>query len=84
MESIIVLEFVGVLFAWTVAAFAIWKWGPGLRKRSVPCPTKKARAQVLAEQTESEFGCLHVADVRNCSLLPGKPLDCGKECLSHF
>ncbi len=81
MNNMIVLEIVGVLAAWTVAAYAIWRWGPGMRNRSVRCPEKKVRAKVLADQREAEFGCLRVADITACSLLPGAPVTCAKECL---
>ena len=84
MNNILVLELAGVLVCWTVAAFAIWKWGPGLRNRSVQCPEKKLRARVLADQREAEFGCLRVADVKACSLLLDKRLSCGKPCLSRL
>jgi len=81
MENIIALEIVGVLSAWAVAAYAIWRWGPGVRGRSVRCPEKKVRAKVVADQREAEFGCLRVVDVTACSLLPGAPVTCDKECL---
>lgn len=84
MSTIIALEVAGVLVCWTVAAYAIWKWGPGLRKRIVGCPEKKVRAKVLADQREAEFGCLRVADVKACSLLPGAPLGCAKECIARL
>lgn len=58
MSGIITLEATGVLACWAVVAYTIWKWGPGLRKRSVRCPEKKVRAKVLADQREAEFGCL--------------------------
>lgn len=83
MESIVAIQVVGVLLAWSVAAYAIWKWGPGLRKRSVRCPEKKLRAKVLADQREAEFGSLRVTDVTACSLFAGAPL-CGKECLGRL
>ncbi|MFB3920591.1 MAG: hypothetical protein ACE145_02665 [Terriglobia bacterium] len=84
MDSIIALEIVTVIAAWTVVGYAIWKWGPGLRKRSVTCPTRKRTARVLADQREAEFGCLRVADVEECSLIPGRQLECGKECLTRL
>lgn len=71
-----------MLVCWAIAAYLIWKWGPGLRKRSVQCPEKKVRAVVMADQREGDFACLRVADVRSCSLLAEKPLSCGKGCLS--
>ena len=84
MDSIIVLEIAAVLAAWTVVAFTIWKWGPGLRKRSVTCPNIKRTARVLANQREAEFGCLRVVDVETCSLIPSQVLTCGKSCLEKF
>ena len=84
MDSIIVLEIATVIAAWAVAAFTIWKWGPGLRKRSVACPNKKRTARVLADQREAEFGCLRVVDVETCSLIPGQELNCGKGCLAKI
>lgn len=84
MGNIILLEVVGVLLAWVVAGFTIWKWGPGLRKRSVTCPNTKRTARVLADQREAEFGCLRVVDVETCSLIPGQELTCGKNCLAKI
>jgi hypothetical protein len=84
MNNIIALEIVGVLAAWTVAGYAIWRWGPGVRRRAVRCPEKKVRAKVMADQREAEFGCLRVADVTACSLLHGAPVTCGKECLGQL
>ncbi|HUU14650.1 MAG TPA: hypothetical protein VM182_13235 [Terriglobia bacterium] len=81
MNNMILLEIVGVLAAWTVAGYAIWRWGPGTRRRSVRCPEKKIRAVVMANQSEAEFGCLRVTDISACSLLPGAPVTCDKECL---
>lgn len=84
MDSILALEIAGVAAAWTVTGFTIWKWGPGLRKRSVACPNKKRTARVLADQREAEFGCLQVVDVETCSLIPGQQLNCGKECIAKI
>ena len=44
MWPIYLLEALAVLAAWTVVPYAIWKWGPGLRKRAVKCPITKRRA----------------------------------------
>jgi len=71
---------VGVLACWTVTAYAIWKWGPGLRKRFVRCPERKVRATVLADQREAEFGSLRVVDVKACSLLTPAQMNCSKQC----
>jgi hypothetical protein len=84
MNSIIALEISGVLICWAVLAHAIWKWGPGLRRRSVRCPEKKVGARVLADQREAEFGCLHVVGVKECSLLRNAPVACSKGCLAQL
>jgi hypothetical protein len=84
MKVIILFEIMGVLICWMVVAYAIWKWGPGLRKRSVRCPEKRVGAKVLAEQAEGEFACLRVVDVRACSLFGNAPLECGKGCLARL
>jgi len=81
MNNMIILEIVGVLAAWAVAGYAIWRWGPGMRRRSVRCPEKKTTASVMADQREAEFGCLRVTDINACSLLPDTPVNCAKECL---
>ena len=81
MNGIMALEVFGVLVCWAVLAHAIWKWGPGLRWRSVRCPERRVGARVLADQREAEFGSLRVADVRVCSLLGHSPLACSKQCL---
>jgi len=80
MISIFLLEAATLLVCWAVAGYAIWKWGPGFRKRAVACPERKLRARVMAEQREAEFGCLRVADVESCSLFPGEQLTCSKAC----
>ena len=84
MDTIILLEIAGVLASWAVVAFAIWKWGPGVRKRSVPCPNLNVHAEVLTDQRESEFGCLRVVDIRDCSLIPSAVVTCQKDCLAHL
>lgn len=81
MEKLLLMEVLSVLAAWAVTGYAIWKWGPGLRRRKVHCPEKNLKAVVLADQREAEFGCLTVADVRECSLLERGPVACGKACL---
>jgi len=84
MNAIIALEIFGVVICWLLLAHAIWKWGPGLRKRSVRCPEKTVGAKVLADHREAEFGCLRVADVTECSLLGNAPPACGKGCLARL
>ncbi len=84
MDTIIAIELAGVVTAWAVLGYMIWRWGPGLRKRSVRCPSKGVRATVLADQREAEFACLRVADVVSCSLAPGSSFKCRKECLGRI
>jgi len=88
MTSTLVPAFLAVLVSWSFAAFAIWKWGPGLRSRSVRCPLVKKRATVLADQRETGFPCsyagLEAVDIKRCSLVNGRPLMCAKECLQHL
>jgi hypothetical protein len=83
MTSTLALVLLTGLLCWTVAGYAIWKWGPGLRTRRVRCPVLKRRARVLADQREVEFACLKVADVKRCSLMSGS-ITCGKECLQRL
>jgi hypothetical protein len=80
MTILIKAALLGVVVCWTVAGLAIWKWGPGLRKRRVRCPERKVRATVLADQREAEFGSLRVVDVKECSLLTPAHPDCAKQC----
>jgi hypothetical protein len=84
MTGIIPAAIVAVIVCWAVASYAIWKWGPGLRKRSVQCPEKKRRAKVVADQREAEFGSLKVVDVRSCSLEAGPELNCSKGCVAQL
>jgi len=83
MTPILMLVLAGGLLFWALAGYAIWQWGPGLRKRSVWCPLLKRRARVVADQREAEFACLTVRDVMSCSLVKGPALTCSKECLPH-
>jgi hypothetical protein len=79
---------IAVLVSWSLGGFAIWKWGPGLRSRSVKCPLLKQRATVLADQRETRFPCsyagLEAVDIKRCSLVNGRPLMCAKECLQQL
>jgi len=84
MNDITIFEIFGVLICWLVLARAIWKWGPGLRRRSVRCPEKRVGAKVLADQREAEFGCLQIVDVKECSLLQHGPVTCGKGCVARL
>jgi len=84
MDSIFWLEVLTVFGCWVVAGYTIWKWGPGLRNRSVQCPEKKLPARVGAQQREAEFGCLRVTDVKTCSLFPGTGLACNKACVARL
>ena len=80
MSALIKVAIAAVGVCWTITAYAIWNWGPGLRKRSVRCPENQKIALVLAEQREAEFASLRVVDVKECSLLtPGHPA-CSKQC----
>jgi len=84
MNSLIALEIFAVVVCWVVLAHAIWKWGPGLRKRSVRCPEKRVGAKVLADQREAEFACLRVVEVKECSLFGNAPVACSKGCLARL
>jgi len=67
-----------------VTAYAIWRWGPGLRSRAVRCPEWALGAEVLVRQVEAEFGNLKFTDIQHCSLLKDRPVDCGKGCLARL
>jgi hypothetical protein len=84
MTKLVSEAVVGVFVCWAIAAYAIWKWGPGLRKRTVRCPEKKLWAKVVADQREAEFGSLKVVDVRTCSLDAGTTLNCSKRCMAQL
>ena len=84
MAETILAEVLGVLLAWVVAGYAIWKWGPGLRKRAVVCPEIKVHTEILADQREPEFSCLRVVDAKECSLIPAAILGCDKKCLARL
>jgi len=84
MNGIMAIEIFGVVICWLLLAHAIWKWGPGLRQRSVRCPEKRVGAKVLADQREAEFGCLRVADVKECSLLGNALPTCSKGCMARL
>ena len=73
-----------VLAALAATGYAIWYWGPGLRKHGVMCPMMRRHAHVLTEHRESEFGNLRVVDVKHCSLLNGAEVSCGKDCLKFL
>jgi len=80
MTTIIGAAVIGVFVCWAGTTYAIWKWGPGLRKRYVRCPEKRLRATVVADQREAEFGSLRVVDVKACSLVTSAQLTCSKQC----
>ena len=84
MQSAHFLVLLAMLTCLVLTGFAIWNWGPGVRKRSVLCPAKKRRARVLARQIEGDFCCLRVADVERCSLVPGEILTCDRDCLGRL
>ena len=83
MDTLQLVEVVGVLGSWGVLAVAIRRWGPGRAKRTVRCPITKGRARIVVEQKEGDFGSLRVADVTACSLFPETLLTCDKECLAR-
>lgn len=84
MTSQFVLAILVALGFLLVAGYAIWQWGPGLRTRTVKCPELKLGADVLVDQREAEFGNLKFTDIKRCSLLKDRPVDCGKECLAKL
>lgn len=84
MNTLITIEGCGVLLSWAVLGYAIWKWGPGLRRRSVRCPERRVGASVMADQREAAFGSLRVAEIGACSLLGNAPLACSKRCLPRY
>lgn len=83
----LVLALIVVLTSCVIAAWMIWKWGPGERTRKVWCPVYKKRAKIVALQREAEFvpsyAGLQMFDVKRCSLLCNAPVNCGKECLQR-
>jgi hypothetical protein len=67
---------------WAVGAYFIWRYGAGLRLRTVWCPVLKKRATILAVQRRAHApGGLAVMDVKACSLLRGGFLNCRGECV---
>jgi hypothetical protein len=70
---------------WAIGAYFIWKYGPGLRTRSVWCPVFKKRARILAVQREARFwdsyAGLSIANVKRCSLLDMGAGSCHRECI---
>jgi hypothetical protein len=77
-----------VLALWAIMAYAIWQWGPGLRRRTVWCPVMKKRARVLALQREALFypsyAGLSVIDIKECSIFKRGQMNCHKECLQRL
>ena len=84
MNMPVLLAVLGVGSVWGVVALSIWHWGPGQAKRSVFCPARQRRAQVVVEQGEGDFGCLRATDAVACSLFPSGPLNCNKDCVLRF
>jgi len=84
MDLALALAVAAVVAAWVVFFLVVRRWGPGRAHRWVSCPTHKLSAKLCVEQREGDFGRLRVTDVVACSLLPHRPLDCGKECLARF
>jgi hypothetical protein len=87
MSFSLALAIGAMLMALVVAGYAIWQYGPGVRRRSVRCPVLRKRAKVLVDQREAEFFCsyagLKAVDLTDCSLMNGA-LTCGKECLQNL
>ncbi len=87
MTAGIAVTIVAVLALWAVAAFAVWYWGPGLRRRTVWCPVFKMHANIVTEQKEGGFedsyAGLAVMDVKRCSLFKGQAVRCEKDCLQN-
>lgn len=52
--------------------------------RPAPKKCQGESARVVVELREGDFGSLRVADVNACSLFPGEPLACDKECLARL
>jgi hypothetical protein len=77
-----------VMAVWAIMAYAIWQWGPGLRRRSVWCPVMKKRARILALQREALFcpsyAGMRVIDIKACSLFKRWQVNCHKECLQRL
>lgn len=84
MHNDFVLVIAFMLTCWAITAYVIWKWGPGIRPRTVQCPEKNRNAQIIAEQVERDFNCLRVVEVKGCSLVPGEILTCDRGCLRHL
>jgi hypothetical protein len=84
MNTAGVLTLLFMVCFWGVTIYMIWKWGPGIRRRSVRCPEKNLRAEVLALQEEGDFNCLRVTDIKACSLVPGELLTCDRECMERM
>jgi hypothetical protein len=84
MDISTVLAILAVLSAWGVLFWTIYRWGPGRGRRRVFCPDKGVRAKVEVELEEGDFGRLRVADAVACSLFPGAPLTCDKDCLRQL
>lgn len=84
MGKSVLLAVLVVLSAWIVLFFAIRHWGPGRVRRRVRCPDKHLSARLTVHYTEADFGGIRASDVAACSLLPGAPVNCDKECLTRL
>ncbi len=73
-----------VVIAWAVAAFTIWRWGPGRARRPVFCPEQHIPTHVVAVRSEMGFGTLRTSDIVQCDLLGPGPVTCGKRCLARL
>jgi hypothetical protein len=82
-----ILLVAGILAAWAIASWAIWKRGSGEITWTVWCPVHKKTAKIVAVQREAQFApscaSLQIYDVKRCSLFGGPPVTCGKECLQR-
>jgi len=53
-----------------------------LHRRKVACPGHHKDAEILVEQSKATpWAKSGTLDVTACSLLPGQPVDCAKQCL---
>lgn len=73
-----------VALVWVTFAVAVAHWGPGVARRLVRCPEKKARARLAVLHTEPSFGAIQAHDVLACSLLGDGPVTCDKRCLARL
>ena len=75
----VALALAGLMLA--VAAYVIYRLGPGSERRTIICPEKKLIAEIKVVRREGSFATLLPPDVVSCTLIPGGPIDCSKACL---